>query len=324
MINSEDIVDRLPPSNPLARCNYCHKSRTETELALCPTCTQQVYCASVDAPCRTNDAQSHKQTCRPIQRLDLHTFHVVLAILGALGNRESTKMHPALRNMIAEGPTIDPNGVPVIKLGAPWNLSLETVDQWFPHAPSRAARLRLWRRIAFSGPSLHTHISAALAVLAELYMKTQFGYGLQLAGMPVLDFGVAFGAAPVLASDSLCFDGESKPNLVFQNPSVHCWLWFKNGLGQVATFDACMFGFNCSALVSTTGFSTGTVAGTVPSHIPAVWREDDADYRFYIHRHSLSVLRASRMQRVARRLIGCIDAGNSGVKLMYRSRCSMR
>lgn len=296
----------LPPRHRLDRCGTCGKRSNLTE---CPTCRQQVYCST---QCKERNKEKHKPNCFWITRMDLSRLHVYLACLADAARMAQGQAHPALHQEVisrafqSHGDNQGEGAMQVLKLGRP--LKSPTLAEWFPGA-SEHLRRRLWNRIASESDAIGLHVAMALCLLSQLYPLSTVG--IELAGKPIADYGVAFGAAPVVPRNRFVYIMDGAHILPGQNPAWHGWLYFTNTMGQTATFDACMNAFGCGLMVSTSGFWTGSTEESArPKHVPVVWRPDDKG-DWYNEARRVSVLHHKGLLRAAELLAAINDPGRT-------------
>lgn len=241
----------------------------------------------------------------------MNQFHVFLACLGQFMHGEAANLHPALKSTIINAPTYSAERKCVaVQLSEPLeNMSAKAdLQAWYPHASGQEARQQLLRRVSSDSSSLLIHLAMALTILVALYQETDYDFGLSLAGLPIIDFGVAWGEAPVTPENTIKYFHAGEEPFGMQDPKKHAWMWFRNALGQLATLDVCMYSFQCFLRVGTAGFWTPTV--TFPPYVPAVWIENSGLEQFYVLRNSLSVLRDPRAVEAADLVRKLLDRGN--------------
>jgi len=231
----------------------------------------------------------------------MNQFHVFLACLGQIMQGEAATHHPALKSTIVNAPTYSTeHKCVVVELSEPLETPApvkQNLQAWYPQAVNNDVRQKLLRRVSTDSNPLLIHLALALTILTALYQESDYDFGLSLADLPIIDFGVAWGEAPVMPQSTIKYFHTGEEPFGMQDPRKHVWMWFRNARGQLATLDVCMYSFQCLLRVGSAGFWTAT--DKFPPYVPAVWIENSGPERFYILRNSLSVMRDPRMVEAA-------------------------
>ncbi|KAH7925594.1 hypothetical protein BV22DRAFT_1064670 [Leucogyrophana mollusca] len=270
------------PLKDLDKCAVCDQS---TNLRLCSSCGERIYCSS---ECQKQDWSAHKLACGKTDRIDLGMFYPVLAILVEQCHMHQEKpIHPALRHAIVNKP--NPNAVPfsfpdgssakLVVLGDEIPLNQMGSRNWWPSAATDKVRGKLSRRFIREGYLLPILTSVCLGLLAEMYTTTS-GSGskerrtrLRYNSQPIADFGIACGSARVTSQDRFAYYYLCDETLVKgQDPDDHYWLYFTTVRGQEFTLDCGMFTFNMCYMLVTQGYLSLEESLAIP-FAPAFFRD---------------------------------------------------
>ncbi|KAF7987049.1 hypothetical protein HWV62_181 [Athelia sp. TMB] len=316
---------------PLETLDKCAKCSKTTDLRLCSSCSEQIYCS---AQCQTADWPSHKPICGKTDKIDLASFYPFLACLVEASHLQGDKnVPPALSHQIVNNPhpTLPPTefpdgwaGRPVI-LGNPLTTPPGS-DEWWPSAPTPNVRGKLLRRIMREGSVLPIVTAVCIALLAEMYTTTKKRrIRLRYKSSPISDFGIAMGSARVTNQDKLAYfrlaDGSFDHG---QDPDKHYWIYFTTIRGEDILLDCAMFTFNMCLMVNETGTYLPQLK-PISQFAPAYFRDrklNDNSPDLHTERKRMSVLRSQTLHQTVANSVDGFTGADIAVFTSFMQRLS--
>ncbi|KIJ23674.1 hypothetical protein M422DRAFT_269358 [Sphaerobolus stellatus SS14] len=274
---------------PLDEITHCQVCGSLKDLRLCSQCGEAAYCST---ECQKSDWPTHKKTCKT-DRIDLTSFHPVLALIAEAVRVSATGTQRALRHVIVNSPNPGtpaealPDGTQarIVKLGDPISPEefSENTFKWWPTAKSEAVRLKLFRRITREGNVLPICLATCLALMHALYSTTtpaaadspEHRIRLRYKSSPIADFGIARGKIKVAPEDLLAYVLSDGTVIKAQSPDDHYWIYFRTQKGDEAMLDCNMFPFNLCLIGHTRPYVPESVS-YVPELVPMCFKDGAA------------------------------------------------
>ncbi|KZP08672.1 hypothetical protein FIBSPDRAFT_802761 [Athelia psychrophila] len=291
---------------PLEKLDKCAKCSKKTDLRLCSSCSEQIYCS---AQCQKADWGDHKPICGKTDKIDLASFYPFFACLVEASHLQGDKPIPhALSHQIVNNPhpQCPPVEFPDGWAGRPVILGDQLTtppggDEWWPSSPSLNVRGKLLRRIMREGSVLPILTAVCISLMAEMYTTTKKRRTrLRYKSSPISDFGIAMGSARVTNQDKLAYfrlsDGTFDHG---QDPDKHYWIYFTTIRGEEILLDCAMFSFNMCLMIN------GTESYLPPlrpmsQFAPAFFRDRVIDANtpdMHTERKRMSILRSETLRQ---------------------------
>ncbi|KAF8520877.1 hypothetical protein BU17DRAFT_46097 [Hysterangium stoloniferum] len=275
---------------PLSKADKCSVCGNSTTLRLCSRCAECVYCS---VACQKEDWPTHKKICKT-DRIDLTSFHPILACIAEGVRIRPTETHVALQHKIINSPNPDspafrlPDGScsRIVMLG-PLNRDAEgkPVDplhnpsqNWWTTAQSLEVLHKLMRRILREGNVIPTVTGICLAIMVSIYSTTTTENGdshrkrLRYRSSPISDFGIANGSMEVTPEDQLAYLLPDGSIIKGQDPKNHYWIYFTTQKGEEVIFDPNMFTFNMCLMAKMSPYLPPSLS-QYPSLIPVLFKD---------------------------------------------------
>ncbi|KAF8158005.1 hypothetical protein B0H34DRAFT_438197 [Crassisporium funariophilum] len=261
------------PLEKISKCSLC--GRFDLKLRLCASCAEVLYCSK---ECQNKDWKSHKVQCGNTDRIDLGSFHPLLACVIHISHLHPDVPHPALTHKILNSPVPGkgeivefPNGTraKLVLLGEEIAPELTASPTWWPTAPSAEVRHKLMRRISSEGFLLPILLATCISLVSELYTTTAAPPSEMPGGQsprsrrirlthnrsPIADFGIAKGHVRVTAEDRLAYYNIEENELMMgQDPKNHYWIYFTTLAGEEYFLECGMMNFNFAMMVDATPY----------------------------------------------------------------------
>ncbi|KAI0039559.1 hypothetical protein FA95DRAFT_1567106 [Auriscalpium vulgare] len=311
---SNDVTARSValPAEELDTCANCasHKPKGRKYCK----CGEVMYCSD---ECAKGYWKSHKATCKPVTRLDIHSFYPLLACL--VENSHKLKPpHKAFQKSILgtpvpgfpPGPTEFYDGwksLPVIlqkKPSRPLSRPFRPDANWWPEGVMPNSRTNLYDRIRREGYVLPVLTAVCLALLAEMYTEPAPAPRLRLGYLtaPVADFGICAGSVRVTSEDKLGYhDLDDDTSQHGQDPEDHYWIYFRTVRGEELILECSMYTFNMNVLVQTGPYVPKAYGAGMDKVVPAFFQEREV-------RHNAPALHSERRRRSVLRDAGLQEA----------------